>query len=77
MTISQRCPFCESHDLRSLTGPGLDVAGYRCHDCSNTFYVAAVTLRAEVAQRSVAPDPVPSAGTRPTPVRRKRARRPS
>jgi transposase-like protein len=43
MNPPQRCPFCESHDVRTITPTDLDLVGYRCHDCQNMFYAAAVT----------------------------------
>jgi hypothetical protein len=35
------CPFCRSQDLRPLTIAGVDLTGYRCHDCEKIFYVTA------------------------------------
>jgi transposase-like protein len=35
------CPFCRSFDVRILTALGSGPAGYRCHDCEKTFFVAA------------------------------------
>lgn len=51
MSSPQSCPFCSSHDIRMLTASGLDLTGYRCHDCQGTFYVgsAAIKPRAEAA----------------------------
>lgn len=38
------CPYCRSFDLRSLTPAGVDLHGFRCHDCSRTFYLTASSL---------------------------------
>ena len=35
------CPFCHCLDVRLATSADSDLAGYRCHDCVRTFYVAA------------------------------------
>lgn len=73
--MPERCPFCDSHDVRPLTAIGVDLAGYRCHDCSKTFYAAAVKLPAEIGHARTEPTSAP--GPRTTQLPRKRARRSS
>jgi hypothetical protein len=72
------CPFCRSFDIRPLTNPGIDLLGFRCHDCQRTFYVTAATL-ASIAR--AAHTSQKDAGAPPEPVkpdsrdRRRRSRR--
>lgn len=75
MSISPRCPFCDSHDVRPLTAI-VDVVGYRCHDCVKTFYVAAGKLLAEVGRVPDEADRIPDTAD-PTRRPRKPARRSS
>jgi transposase-like protein len=49
MTTPRCCPFCDSRDIRLLTGTGADLVGYRCHDCQNTFYVAELDFKPRTA----------------------------
>jgi hypothetical protein len=65
MSSPQSCPFCESRDIRMLTASGLDLTGYRCHDCQGTFYVAAVAIRPPVEAEARRPkNPGPKDGRR-------------
>lgn len=41
------CPHCRCYDIRQITKSGLDLIGYRCHDCQRTFYVAVTQIPVE------------------------------
>lgn len=41
-----------------MTGAGVDLVGYRCHDCQKAFYVAALDFGAD-------PPPTPRPKPRP------------
>ena len=58
MTTPRSCPFCDSQDIRIMTGAGVDLVGYRCHDCQKAFYVAALDFGAD-------PPPTPRPKPRP------------
>ncbi len=48
MTTPRSCPFCDSQDIRILTGTGVDLVGYRCHECQKTFYVAELDFKSQM-----------------------------
>jgi transposase-like protein len=41
MSVPDGCPFCRSFDVRPISDVTMDLIGYRCHDCTRTFYVTA------------------------------------
>ena len=42
MSTPDCCPYCRNYDIRLLGKRELEIAAYRCHGCSKTFYVGAV-----------------------------------
>ena len=38
------CPYCRLLDVRPVISHGLELAGYRCQDCSRVFFIADILL---------------------------------
>jgi transposase-like protein len=40
-TYPQRCPHCDSHDVRQISPADADGTGFHCHQCSKVFFAPA------------------------------------
>jgi len=60
MNTSPDCPYCRSYDTRPLNPEAAGILGYRCHDCSKVFYIAAPDVAKRVRDPELPPEPCPT-----------------
>jgi len=50
-SFPQRCPFCDSFDLRHMAMSDLDLTCFRCRECSRLFYVPSMAFKGDPPSR--------------------------